>query len=104
MKVPLPPKIRHEERGHVDVERDVMTYETDSIGAAMIDLTRRVRDEHEKLLARIAILYPSLPDGYVWAEEMMSETSFFDEKATLHIRYRPRHVSELGSGARYFRP
>jgi hypothetical protein len=89
-----PPKIRYRERA------DVAGFVLDAVG----DLARKVRNAEETLLAKVAILYPPLPDGYVWIRETLVEDSPVDFRSTYGVRYRVKHVDDLAPGETGFRP
>lgn len=92
------PKIRHRV-----TMRDVVS-DADLVRAddPIREATRRMLDAEAALRAKIAIAYPPLPPGYVWAREIA--TSFEDFSGRISVRYVARRRDELGPGAAYFRP
>lgn len=93
MKITGWPKIRHDERMKLDD------------GLAVIhDHVRMLTRADVMLRMKIAIVYPPLPEGYVWERQVKTDLDLDALSGSMWIRYVPRHTDDLGPGAVFFRP
>lgn len=100
-----PPTIPHRERA--DVVLDISPLVPDYADA----LSRKLSRSDLALRSKIAVLYPPLPSGYVWVQEIMYSDRSFGEAPfslsayeTISIRYWPMHRDDMPRGAVVFRP
>lgn len=91
------PVIRHREKSPAF---DAFDISAPDLRSAVDRLVRCVADHDAALRAKIAILYPPLPDGYAWTREELVDGFC----ATYRIRYVARHVDEIAPGSVVFRP
>jgi hypothetical protein len=68
-------------------------------------LLERMHKADADLRRKIAIIYPPLPEDYVWTRQISeTEYDFVNGGATFGIRYRPKHVEDLAHGEIGWRP